>query len=147
MEKGEFNLNFLEEGTREDPDPTYYRDYFVNYSPEKWEGDVSGGVFQFFADTGPEYTLQFSHSAEHGISLSYTADLNGKYEMLVTVGDPRRMSEIVDVGVDELRPVGSFLPPQEAWPIVEAFLRNPTEKPPSTKLVPIAEANWPKLYE
>ena len=147
MAEGEFNLNFLEEDTAEVADPAHYRHFFLEYAPEKWAGDVSGGAFQYFHGEDDEYTLMFSHSAEHGISLSYTTDAGGAYSMLVSVGDPARMDEIIDVGVDELRPVGSFISPQDAWVIVEGFLTAPMEKPASDKMIPIARANWPNLYE
>ena len=67
-------------------------------------------------------------------------------QTMVTVGDLTRMNEIVDVGSDELYPAGAFVSPRDAWPLVEQFLRNPTQFPSGDLLKNNAELEWPNPY-
>lgn len=64
----------------------------------------------------------------------------------MSVSDAGAMAEIVDVGVDEFYPVGTFVDPSQAWVVVEAFLTDPTVTPGESLMVDIEETDWPEMF-
>ena len=146
MDNAEFSLNFLEESLRTDPDPSYYEHFFLSYAPEKWVSDVNGGLFQFFDETETEYSLTVQHSPNHGISLTYMFGEGFDVKTFVTIADAAKLADVIDVGVDEFVPIGSFISPEAAWPMVKAFLLDPKSIPDPKQMFDIEKTDWPDLY-
>lgn len=143
MTDGNFTLNFLGQGTKHEADIAYYRPYFMDYDPDKWSADVSGGAFKFRAPEGASHNCLIIHSAGHGICLMFDK-WNRKFIAGVsTIADESRLHETVDVGSDEIYPIGCFISPQQAWPLIESFLTNPTAFPQSDLLKDVNEIDWP----
>jgi hypothetical protein len=46
MSDGKFVLNFLGQETKNEADVRFYRPYFVDYTVDKWDAEVSGGAFE-----------------------------------------------------------------------------------------------------
>lgn len=140
-----FVLNFLGQGTRRNPAPDYFRGYFLEYRPEKWVAPVSGGSLKYIDENDKHYDLVISHSREAGISLAYAAGEGSEGVYFVSVGEPAKLSEIIDVGVDEFVPLGSFVTPKQAWVVVEQFLKNPTKLPCAEFMRDIEDTDWPEI--
>ena len=54
-----------------------------------------------------------------------------------------KINDVEDVGDDQFAPVGSFLPPQEAWLALEDFFNNPLCKSARIKWINSDEIAWP----
>ena len=142
-----FNISFLDRWFTTPPDVKFFQPYFLQYSPEKWVSEQAGGLLQYFDSKGNRYACMIVHSPEHGICIMLNKKKNREHSYtLVTVGNRDLMNEIIDVRSDERFPVGSFVKPADAWPIIEQFLNNPTLKPISNYIVDIKYADWPDLY-
>lgn len=146
MNGGNFVLNFLGQRTRKEPDLDYYRDYFMDYKPEKWNHEPFGGCFRFNAIDGSVHSCLIVHKEGLGVCLVFICVQNEIYDSKTTIGDPSRMQEVVDVSTDEFYPVGSFIEPDNAWPMVEQYLLNPIQFPQSDYLKNTEELNWPDPY-
>lgn len=146
MSDGRYVLNFLGQKTRTLPDPDAFRGYFTHYTPEKWRAGVAGGSFKYIDANDKHFDLIVAHSPKHGISLMYNAGKGRDRMTFVSVSDAGAMAEIVDVGVDEFYPVGTFVDPSQAWMVVEAFLTDPTVTPGEPLMVDIEETDWPEMF-
>lgn len=146
---GRFNLNFLAQETTEEVNVEYYRPYFEDYSPEKWEAEVNGGAFNYFSDDGKEYSCLIAHDPQLGILVQFgiwdkeSTENNCSW---ITVSDTTKLNKFIDVGSDELHSVGSFVSPMEAWKLVETFLINPQDFNPLEfkNLTDASKVPWPE---
>ncbi|MGC1503974.1 MAG: hypothetical protein WA782_07500 [Sulfitobacter sp.] len=143
MTDGKFTLNFLGQSTKHVVDTAFYRPYFMDYDPEKWRGDVSGGAFKFIDSERTSHNCLIIHSADHGICLMFDKWNKKFIAGVATMADQSRLHETVDVGSDEIYPVGCFISPQQAWPLVESYLTDPTAFPKSDLLKDVNEIDWP----
>lgn len=143
MSDGKFTLNFLGQPTRREADSADYRPYFLDYDPEKWDAEVNGGAFKFIDPEGASHNCLIIHSADHGICLMFDKWDKKFIAGVATVADEGRMQETVDVGSDEIYPVGCFISPQEAWPLVESYLNEPNTFPHSALLKDVNAIDWP----
>jgi hypothetical protein len=145
MSSGKFTLNFLGQKTKHEADIGFYKPYFVEYTPDKWKGEVSGGAFKFIDEDGSSYNCLIIHHQTYGICLMFDVWHKKFVSGRSTVGDARRMHETIDVGSDEIYPVGCFISPADAWPMVEQYLLNPKEYPKSFLLKDMGEIDWPEI--
>lgn len=136
-------LNFLGRRTRTDPSPSYFRGYFVDYTPQKWAAPVAGGSFAYIDRDDRHYDLVVQHSPHHGVCLGYSSGEGADAVFDVSIGDAERLSEVIDIGSDERVPVGGFVAPARAWPVVEAFLLHPTRRPVADFMFDIEDTDWP----
>ncbi|MDF3412928.1 hypothetical protein HKX54_00530 [Sulfitobacter sp. M57] len=143
MNDGTFTLNFLGQGTKHAADADEYRPYFLEYDPAKWAGETSGGAFKFVDPEGASHNCLILHSAEHGICLFFDKWDKKFIAGVATLGDENRLQETVDIGSDEIYPVGCFISPQQAWPLVESYLNTPTAFPQSPLLKDVNDIDWP----
>lgn len=129
----------------ENPQLDYFADYFLGYTPEKWMGTSGDGVFSFVSDSGDKCDLSILESREYGISVSYNIRRPGEKrgEGYYSVSDIKKINDVEDVGDDQFAPVGSFLPPQEAWLALEDFFKSPLCKSDRIKWINSDEIAWP----
>lgn len=146
MTKARFTINFLGQRTVHEPDIEHLKRYFLEYSPEKWVSEPSGGAFKYIDEDGVNYNCLIVHSQHHGICVMLDKWNKQFVSGKSTVGDASRMQEVVDVGSDEIYPVGCFVSPDLAWPIVEQYLNEPTKYPSSELLKDTTEIDWPEIY-
>lgn len=132
----------------ENPRLEYFVDYFLDYAPEKWMGGTGDGVFAFVSDSGDSCDLSILESRKYGISVSYNIRRSGEKRggAYYSVGNMGKVNDVEDVGDDQFAPVGSFLPPQEAWLALEDFFNNPLCKSGRIKWISADEIAWPDEY-
>ncbi|WP_111460738.1 MULTISPECIES: hypothetical protein [unclassified Pseudomonas] len=129
----------------ENPQLDSFAEYFLDYKPEKWMGGSGDGVFSFESDSGRSCDLSILESKEYGISVSYNIREPGERrgKEYYSVSNMEKINDIEDVGDDQFAPVGSFLPPQEAWLALEDFFNNPLCKSDRIKWINSDEIAWP----
>lgn len=125
-------------------DPENWKSYFLNYDPAKWNEEGDGGLH--FADESEEirYSLIVAHYADLGFSLWQTTSLKKKSATMISVNKPVAIGEFVEVD-DFNIPLGSFLPPEDAWLAVEDFLHEPRHPSKRIEWIASDELPWPPL--
>jgi hypothetical protein len=146
MNAGRFTLNFLGQKTKHEADIDYFKPYFLDYMPDNWIAEVNGGAFKFIDEDEFSYNCLIVHSQLYGICLMFDVWNKKFISGKSTVGDVTKMHETVDVGSDEIYPIGCFIPPNEAWVMVEQYLLNPKEYPRSAFLKDTNEIDWPEIF-
>jgi len=129
----------------ENPQLGSFADYFLDYTPEKWMDGSGDGVFSFVSDLGDSCNLSILESREYGISVRYNIRKPGERrgEEYYSVSDLKKINNFEDVGDDQFAPVGSFLPPQNAWLALEDFFNSPLFKSDRIQWINSDEISWP----
>lgn len=130
----------------ESADLSDYAKYFLSYKREDWETDGCEGRFEYRFDSG-EVVLFFVDYFGKGISLRYDYNVpNAKAgSCWYSVGHADAMQDIVDADTDLYIPLGSCLPPELAFAVLNDFFTNPLEKSKRIAWVNAEDLDWSSI--
>lgn len=135
---------FLGVKTTDENDPSIYRDYFLDYSHEKWKG--SGGALFKFINNNKRYCLTVYESDGLGILLNYDVwdvSANRGVESWYSLGEKNLVHKFTEVADELCYPVGCFVKPDEAWMALVYFFQDPEVVPKSLAWVKSDDIPWP----
>lgn len=119
--QGCFNINFLDFPTTESNKKSQFQNYFLEYTPNKWEVGSGGASFTYFDSNNKKYSLVVIQDPRYGFCLMYSPSSNGCYSL----GNIDLLGEFVESCDEIVMPLGTYLSPKTAWLAVEDFLDNP----------------------
>ena len=107
---------------------------FQNYDPKHWSEeycDACEGLVHYITDERV-YGLRASHFDGLGFSIMFSdTDLSEAHGYVWrTVLDTEKKYFFVDIYSDCLFPASTFVPSEEAWSYIKAYIENPTDMPP-----------------
>lgn len=142
----EFKCYFLDFDVEANPDPSIYRDYFINFSPNDWIRGAGDGVFDAKCENGDVATLSLLGGHQNKISIRFNHRLSGERKGVEFYSLARQelINTVKDVGEDQFAPLGSFLEPEIAWQVIEDFFTNPTQKSNKIKWIKSDLIQWPE---
>jgi len=143
-----FTCYFLDEKLNNNPQLSFYSDFFLNYSSLKWDKGAGDGVFNFIADNGDKADLTVVEHGKKGISVRYNFRKHNERRGFeyYSIASPEQMNHVEDVGDDQFVPLGSFLKPKQAWLAVEDFFNHPLSKSNRIEWLNSDNINWPDDY-
>ena len=143
---GRFQSLFFALGNPKDFSPAAWKRFLVPLDREKWSDDIGGGIVYELED-GTQYSLLLEYHPEFGLTAAYEKDSatddDFPAESWISEADPQAMSEFVLLENGALHARGSFLDPDAAWLVLEAFLTSPTIQPPMIEWQDADDLEWP----
>lgn len=101
--------------TEEEIEPLFFEKF-----PEAWTEDAD--ITCYIRD-GEYYRLSIVANCRYGIWLWYRySRSDSQEENYISLGDPERLNQYVEVVEDSLTLEGLYLPPEQAWLAVRDFL-------------------------
>jgi len=143
-----YHSTFYKLGHKDDFSAKAWKSAFSKENETKWDSEQSGSI-QYFDDDGEQHSLIINYKQGHGLAFSLDrynkADFSRNRSML-SVGQPSKINRFECVDSGATVSLGSFVPFEAAWPIVEHFLREPHNLPNCVEWIDANNLDWPEDY-